>query len=78
MSACLMCGENLPPGGAGRPAQFCSTRCRVAHHRRELRYTQLTKVCNETPRLDGVLVLELFPGAGLLGSDRRTWGGGVR
>lgn len=27
------CGAELPTGGAGRPARFCSTKCRQAAHR---------------------------------------------
>lgn len=51
----------------GRELKFCSIRCRVANHRRIKRYNEVLKRVTEKPTLQGVLVLELFPGAGLFG-----------
>ncbi len=30
---CETCGADLPERSTGRPARFCSNRCRQAHHR---------------------------------------------
>ncbi len=30
---CETCGADLPERSTGRPARFCSSKCRVAHHR---------------------------------------------
>lgn len=90
---CLFCDKDLPNSEPrrGRPAQFCiGSRCRVGHFRRIKRYKELQDRCNENPDLKGVLVLELFPGAGLFGRAFEAlgatvvrgpdilWGGDVR
>ncbi len=93
MKHCLNCDEVIAIDGtrrAGRKSKFCSSTCRVAYHRKEKRYTDTLAMCNEIPRLDGVLVLELFPGAGLFGKAFEAlgatvvrgpdilWGGDIR
>lgn len=93
MSYCRYCGDELPRRSAtgGRALEFCpGSRCRVAHHRREKRYTERLLNVTIPPKLDGVLVLELFPGAGLFGKSFEAlgatvvrapdilWGGDVR
>lgn len=88
---CLFCGSELQVSGrTGRPRRFCSDAHRVGHHRREFRYNKLRSSCNETPTLQGQVVLELFPGAGLFGKAFEAlgatvvrgpdilWGGDVR
>lgn len=89
---CLYCGNEMSVDrtGRGRSRVFCSDSCRVGHHRRQKRYKYLADKRNEKPRLDGVLVLELFPGAGLYGKAFENlgacvvrgpdilWGGDVR
>lgn len=91
---CLYCGSELVSSSSprrGRKAHFCAgSRCRVGHYRREKRYTELQATCNDIPDLRGVLVLELFPGAGLFGrafeelgatvvrSPDILWGGDIR
>lgn len=91
---CLYCGAAIQPGSkpkGGRPPKFCpGGRCRTAHFRREFRYKQMQANCNETPRMNGHLILELFPGAGLFGRAFEAlgatvvrgpdilWGGDVR
>lgn len=82
MDYCLNCDESLTsvideeePAGTipartetrGRKQQYCSVRCRVAYHRRLKRYKSLLDSVTKKPRLDGILILELFPGAGLFG-----------
>lgn len=93
MEHCLFCDQELSTGSTrrGRKAQFCpGSRCRVAHFRREKRYKEMQAVCNVIPDLSGLLVLELFPGAGLFGRSFEAlgatvvrgpdilWGGDVR
>lgn len=91
MARCFVCDDPIDDRRrAGRPAKFCSTRCRVEHHRREKRYKTAAATCNEIPSLAGVLILELFPGAGLFGKAFEAldatvvrgpdilWGGDVR
>lgn len=82
--------SSIANGTPGRPRKFCSIRCRVAHYRRQKRYNDVARICNETPSLTGQLVLELFPGAGLFGKAFESlgatvvrgpdilWGGDVR
>lgn len=74
---CLYCGDELRPNPRGRSMRFCSSRCRVAHHRREKRYTLARLGCNGNPDMTGVLVLELFPGAGLFGKAFEAFGATV-
>lgn len=93
MKRCLFCDQVLPGADnhRGRKAQFCpGSRCRVGHYRREKRYREAQEACNEIPDLRGVLILELFPGAGLFGRSFEAlgatvvrgpdilWGGDVR
>lgn len=64
---CLVCDAPLAKRGRGRSAMFCSTRCRVAHHRRCKALQQLSAASNESLSLKGQLVLDTFPGGGLFG-----------
>ena len=65
---CLYCGGELVLSARrGRIAKFCSGACKVAHHRRQKRYTELCSGVTKLPDLTGLLILELFPGAGLFG-----------
>jgi hypothetical protein len=43
---CALCGEPVPVKRTGRPREFCSTRCRVAHHRRNETRIDVTKLQN--------------------------------
>ena len=71
---CLQCGQSFESSSTGRPAKFCSHRCRQAHFREK----GVTKPCNETPeqpafvpnerdetRDDTDLLLELPQAAGI-------------
>lgn len=91
MYFCLYCGEPIQRAQTGRPKQFCpGSRCRVAHHRREFRYKQAVENVTKPSSLIGILILELFPGAGLFGKAFESlgatvvrapdilWGGDVR
>ena len=92
MTDCLYCGKPIDSRDRrGRKPLFCpGSRCRVGHHRREYRYKEALSKCNDKPDLAGVLVLELFPGAGLFGKAFEAlgatvvrgpdvlWGGDVR
>jgi len=72
---CLYCGSEIANSSSGgRRRHFCDSRCRVGHHRREKRYNLLHSNCNETPSLKRCLILELFPGAGLLGKAFEHFG----
>lgn len=64
---CLYCDCELSSTNRGRRPKFCSTTCRVAHHRRLKRYNKAVNSVTKQSNLNGVLVLELFPGAGLFG-----------
>jgi site-specific DNA-cytosine methylase len=77
---CLYCGNEIIDGDTrrGRKSKFCpGSRCRVGHHRREIRYRNASQKCNEIPSLKGVLILELFPGAGLFGRAFEEFGATV-
>lgn len=93
MNYCRYCGNELPQRSTsgGRALEFCpGSKCRVAHHRREKRYRDKLSGVTIAPKLTGVLILELFPGAGLFGKSFEAlgatvvrapdilWGGDVR
>lgn len=80
-SRCLFCDNEISIDAGirrGRKAQFCpGSRCRVGHFRREKRYKEMQSKCNVIPDLKGVLILELFPGAGLFGRSFEAMGATV-
>lgn len=47
---CRVCGDDAPAGSRGRKPRFCSTRCRVAGHRREKRGVQIPEELLTRPR----------------------------
>lgn len=72
---CLNCGDEIEQSSTGRTRKFCpGTACRVAYHRRQKRYNEIKNRVTKPSDLSGVLVLELFPGAGLFGRAFRSMG----
>lgn len=71
---CLNCGDNIEQSDTGRMRKYCSSLCRVAFHRRKKRYKETMTDVTKRPDLKGVLVLELFPGAGLFGRAFKALG----
>lgn len=87
---CLFCDNPLDQQKTGRSRKFCSDRCKVSYNRRAFRNRQMSQAVTKLPDLKGVLVLELFPGAGLFGRAFEAqgacvvrgpdilWGGDIR
>jgi len=72
---CLNCGDEIEQSATGRVRKYCpGSTCRVAYHRRLKRYNELTSNVTKLHDLTGVLVLELFPGAGLFGRAFKSLG----
>ena len=90
MMFCLYCGNELVRAAKGPAPKFCGVTCRVGHYRRLARYKEMELSVTSNPTLKGILVLELFPGAGLFGKAFEQlgatvvrapdilWGGDVR
>lgn len=74
VNICEKCGEEIEQVIPGRTKKYCSTRCRVSFHRRQKRYNSMVNTVTERPTLNGQLVLELFPGAGMFGRAFESWG----
>ncbi len=75
MDYCLNCGDEIEQPALGRVRKFCKgSSCRVAYHRRQKRYSEPLKDVTKLPDLSGVLILELFPGAGLFGRAFKSLG----
>lgn len=74
MDYCIKCGDDIEQSETGRTRKYCSGACRTAYHRAKKRYSDTLKSVTKQPDLTGVLILELFPGAGLFGRAFKSLG----